>query len=60
MGLSDNTYLFYVLVFTGMILIYFFITEREILYQKKVIQRLFTIGFIFGFVIFPFFVPIIE
>ncbi len=59
-GLSDTTYLFYVVSFTVLILAYFFISEREILLRKQVIKRLFGVALISGIVIFPSLFPLLN
>jgi hypothetical protein len=59
-GISDNTYLFYVLSFTVLLLFFYLITDRETLIKKSVIKRLVLLGLTFGFGFFPFIYPLIK
>jgi hypothetical protein len=59
-GISDNTYLFYVVSFTILLLVYYLVMEREILLKKSVIKRFILMGITFGIGFFPFIYPLLS
>ena len=59
-GLGDYTYAMYCLIFTVILILFYFLTDFKNFYRKEVIIRLITLFLIFGVGFFPFIYPLLK